>query len=198
MYLFRDFLSYFKAVFTEGQPLVFAAFDIIGIVLFFFPQIAESLVKDLALTRAVGGFIFFASFLFANFSLYRRLKQDVVSSLNEQSLKIYPHKNPPYNAAKMIYVGSEIAKDLDVQVLYRDTSGIEQIKVVKEFFPKEDPKMWQHYYDYDFLEPNQVAYFHLVGKEHTKDGRVTVVVKFAGATSGEFVQVKREFQLQSF
>jgi hypothetical protein len=198
MNLLRDFSHYLKAVFTEGQPLVFTAFDIVGIVLFFFPHLAESLVKDETLARAVGGLIFFASFFLANFSLYRRLTRNVTSSLNEQSLRMYPHKNSPYNAVKMLYVGSEIAKDFEAQIFYRDTSGKEQSKTVTDFFPKEDPRMWQYHYKYDFLEQNQVAYFHLIGKKHTQDGRATVVAKFTGATSGKSVQVEREFQLQDF
>ena len=198
MNLLRDFGTYLKAVFAEGQPLVFTAFDVIGIVLFFFPHLAEGLVEDESLARTIGGFIFFASFLLANFSLYRRLAQSATSSLSEQSLRMYPHKNPPYNAVKMLFVGPEVAKDLEVQVLYTDTSGKEQSKTVTEFFPREDPRMWQHHYKYDFLEPNQVAYFHLIGKKHTQDGRATVVARFTGATSGKSVQIKQEFQLQGF
>jgi hypothetical protein len=37
MTLFRDFAVYLKAVFAESQRLVFTAFDIVGIVLIFFP-----------------------------------------------------------------------------------------------------------------------------------------------------------------
>jgi len=196
MSLLRDFGAYLKAVFTEGRLLVFTAFDVIGILLFVFPHLAQGL--DEALARTIGGVIFFASFLFANFRLFRRSARGATASLSEQSLRMYPHKNPPYNAVKMLYVGPEIAKDLDVRVLYRDTSGKEQSKTVTEFFPKEDPRMWQHHDKYDFLEPNQVAYFRLIGKKHTQDGRATVVARFTGATSGKSIQAEQEFHLQDF
>ena len=100
--------------------------------------------------------------------LYRRVARDT-STLGEHSLWLYPHKNPPYNAAKMVYVGTEIAKDLDVSLTYKDNAGNEQTKAVTDFFPKEDPRMWQHHYKHDFLEPHQVAYFHLMQKQNTFD-----------------------------
>ena len=197
MSLLRDFASYLKAVFAEGQRLVFTAFDIVGIVLFFFPHLAEGLVRDESLAKTIGGFIFFVSFLLTNFMLYRRMARDV-STLGEHSLRLYPHRNPPYNAAKMLYVGTEMAKDLVVRITYKDNSGNEQTKAATDFFPKEDPRMWQHHYKYDFLEPNQVAYFHLLQKKNTLDGKATVWVSFSGANSGKSVQVKKEFDLEEF
>lgn len=197
MTLLRDFAVYLKAVFAESQRLVFTVFDIVGIVLFFFPYLAEGLVKDEGLARIIGGFIFFTAFLLANFTLYRRTMRNT-STLGEHSLQLYPHKNPPYNAVKILYVGTEIAKDLNVKVTYRDNAGNEQTKVITDFFPKEDPRMWQHYYRYDFLEPNQVAYFHLLQKKNTLDGKATVWVSFSGANSGKSVQVKKDFSLEQF
>jgi len=54
-----NFFSYLKDIFTEGQRIVFTVFDIVGIVLFFFPSLAQSLINDVALTRIIGGSIFF-------------------------------------------------------------------------------------------------------------------------------------------
>lgn len=120
------------------------------------------------------------------------------AELGEHSLCLYSHKNPPYNAVKMLYAGPEIAKDLDVKIVYKDSNGNEQTKVVTEFFPKEDPKMIWHYYKYDFLEPHQVVYFHLLKKTSTLDGKATVVVRFSGVRSGKPVQVRGEFDLEEY
>ena len=84
MNILRDFTAYLKAVFAESQRLVFTAFDVIGIVLFVFPHLAEGLVKDESLTRAIGGFIFFMSFLAANFMLYRRMARNDSSEVELQ------------------------------------------------------------------------------------------------------------------
>ena len=68
-----NIFDYMKDVFVEGQRSVLTVFDIVGIILFFFPSIAQSLVTDIALTRLIGGLIFFISFLWANFSVYKKL-----------------------------------------------------------------------------------------------------------------------------
>ncbi|MBC8264874.1 MAG: hypothetical protein H8E47_12210 [Anaerolineales bacterium] len=120
------------------------------------------------------------------------------AGISEHSLTIYPHRNPPYNAAKVLYTGPEIAKDLVVKIVYQDSAGDPQTKVVTDFFPKEDPRMWKHHYKYDFLEPNQVVYFHLLKKKSTSDGKATVIAAFTGATSGKSVKVEREFDLEEF
>ena len=68
-----NIFDYLKDVFIEGQRSVFTVFDIVGVILFFFPSIAQSLITDIALTRIIGGLIFFISFLWANFNLYKKL-----------------------------------------------------------------------------------------------------------------------------
>ena len=68
-----NIFDYLKDVFIEGQRSVLTIFDIVGIILFFFPSIAQSLITDVALTRVIGGSIFFISFLWAKFSLYKKL-----------------------------------------------------------------------------------------------------------------------------
>jgi hypothetical protein len=75
--LIVDLLAYLKAVFIETWQKIFTFFDILGIVLFFYPQIAADLVNDLTFVRIIGLLIFFLSFLSANFSLYRKLAQDI-------------------------------------------------------------------------------------------------------------------------
>ena len=120
------------------------------------------------------------------------------SVINENSLLLYFHKNPPYNAAKILYVGSEIAKDLKVEIRYLNSEGVFQTKTVTEFFPKEDPKMIWHHYKYDFLEPNQAAYFHLVKNKSTSNGKAKVMVSFMGAKSGKSAKIEKEFDLEVF
>jgi len=124
--------------------------------------------------------------------------QQSSAEIGEHSLTIYPHRNPPYNAAKLLYTDPEVAKDLIVKIVYQDSAGDPQTKVVTDFFPKEDPGMWKHHYKYDFLEPNQVVYFHLLKKKSTSDGKATVIATFTGATSGKSVRVEREFDLEEF
>jgi hypothetical protein len=68
-----NILDYMKDVFIEGQRSIYAIFDLVGIILFFFPSVAQSLTTDLSITRIVGGLIFFISFTWANYSLYKKL-----------------------------------------------------------------------------------------------------------------------------
>lgn len=69
-----DLGAYLKEVLWEGLQKLFTFFDILGIVLFFFPQLAERVFENKWLARRIGVIIFVASFLFANFILYRKLK----------------------------------------------------------------------------------------------------------------------------
>jgi len=128
----------------------------------------------------------------------RRDAQQSNAGIGEHSLVVYPHRNPPYNAAKMLYTGPEVAKDLVVRIVYQDRAGDPQTKVITDFFPREDPRMWKHHYKYDFLEPNQVVYFHLLKKKSTSDGKATVIATFTGATSGKSVKVEHKFDLEEF
>lgn len=118
--------------------------------------------------------------------------------ISEKSLSIYHHHNPPYNAAKILYTGTEIAKDLVVRIEYNDSTGNPQTKIVTDFFPKNDQKMIWFIFKYDSLEPNQVAYFRLIKRKTTSDGKALIVATFTGALSGKSVSVKQEFQLKDF
>lgn len=116
--------------------------------------------------------------------------------LDENAISLYFHKNPPYNAVKVLYSGSEIAKDFEVRVVYSDASGKKQIKKEEEFFPEHDSQMIWKYDKYDFLKPNQVIYFRLPRKKTVPDGIVKVLVNFCGANSGIPVTVEKEFELE--
>lgn len=71
--ILSDLWSYLKAVFWESNRWIFALFDIVGIVLFLVPRLAEKLAQNVHLIRSIGGGIFGCSFLIANFLVYRRL-----------------------------------------------------------------------------------------------------------------------------
>lgn len=67
-----DLISYLKAVFLDGIQIIFTLFDVLGLVIYFFPGLDVILTLDLLLTRRIGFGIIFISFLFANFALYRK------------------------------------------------------------------------------------------------------------------------------
>ena len=57
----RNIFGYLKSVFIESWQLAFTFFDLIGIILFLYPNLADKLVKDDVITRLIGGGIFIAS-----------------------------------------------------------------------------------------------------------------------------------------
>ena len=67
------FFDYLRSVFIEGQSIFLLIFDLIGILLLFVPSLGQSFFDDAILTRAIGGAIFFISFLWANYNLYKKL-----------------------------------------------------------------------------------------------------------------------------
>ena len=109
----RDLINYLKAMFAEGRRSVLTAFDIVGMVLFFFPKVTQKLFDDELSTRIIGGLIFCLSFVYANFLLYKKLSKPT-ELLNEKNLSLYPYRNPPYNAVEMKYVGPEPIQNLDI------------------------------------------------------------------------------------
>lgn len=193
----NDLINYLKDLSDETQQRILLLFDILGIGLFLFPNIAEWLIKDVFLTRSIGLFIFILSFFIANFKIYRKLSFRIPQS-DEDALQIYFHKNPPYNAAKLLYTGKEIARDLIVKIHYIDANGDEQTKTITEFFPETDPKMWQHHYKRDFLREGQVEYIHLIQKKNSSNGQVQVTATFTGASSKKQITVEKEFELIDF
>jgi len=70
--LVSDFLDYLKYLLFDGYQMAFTLFDILGIVLLFSPHLANTVLTNERLVRIIGGCIFLASFLLANFKLYRK------------------------------------------------------------------------------------------------------------------------------
>ncbi len=159
-------------------------------------------IRDFSIIGAIVGIlvriVLLPFYRFIRHTLNQRTNSRIRSQLNENSLLLYFHRSPPYNAAKILYVGSEIAKDLDVRIIYTDTDGQQQIKQITDFFPDGDSSMIWHQYKYDFLKPNQVAYFRLIKKKSTIDGRVKVSVDFVGAKSDVPIHIEKEFELEHF
>jgi hypothetical protein len=195
MELFQDLSKYLKEIFGESQRIVFTAFDLIGIGLFFFPRIAQGLVDNEVFARSIGGLIFFISFLLANFNLFRRLTAKQLA-LNKDSLLLYPFENPPNNSAELRYIGPEPIKDVEVWLKYIEPPNEYKQKQVEQFFPQNDPKMIWHQYKANVINENDIVRFHLLQRKSTADGKVTVEVKFVGAKSGRPVLVKKEFNLK--
>jgi hypothetical protein len=190
--LINDLLSYLKAVFLESGRWVLAIFDILGVVLFFQPHLAESFFQNIQIIRTVGGSIFVFSFLIANFALFRKLTPQ---PLDEQSLLFYPHRTKFSNAVLMKYVGKERAVELMVMLSYQDKTGqLKQIRV-DQFFPPSDPQMLYNAGSISSLESGQETYFHILGAEENSEGKVTVLVTFTGAKTGTQVKIKRIFPL---
>ena len=54
MRLLLDFASYLKAAFVGSHRWILTAFDILGMILFFFPRLAEDLITDVSLARGIG------------------------------------------------------------------------------------------------------------------------------------------------
>lgn len=192
MKLIGDFRNYIKAVFVESGRWVFTIFDILGFILFFQPQLAESLLRDIQLTRTIGGSIFLLSFIFANFALYRRLSPQ---ALDEQALRLYPHRTATSNAVLMKYVGGERVIDLVVTLSYKDKTGKPKKIKVTQFFSSNDSKMIYDIGPITSIEPGQETSFHILGKEENSEDKVNVQICFTGAKTGTQVKIERVFPL---
>ena len=192
---FRDLPEYLKAVFIDGQQRLFTLFDLLGVVLLIWPNLAEALVEDVRLARIIGGVFVLLSFVLANFAVYRRLSalSSSMIGINSESLLMYPYANPPYNSIEMRFVGEETVKDLSVKMIYKDKNGVETEKDVVQFFPDNDLRMAISAYRLYTLIPGQIARFHLLKAESTLDKKVRIVAEFTGTRSGKHIRLIQEF-----
>ena len=69
--------AYLKAVFVETSRGVFTVFDVLGIALFLYPELASFLTNDESRVRIFGGLMFLCSFILANFLVYRQLASQI-------------------------------------------------------------------------------------------------------------------------
>lgn len=71
--LFFDIISYLKDILIGSTNRIITIFDVIGIVLFLYPQLANKIVSNKLVIRILGISIFLLCFLIANFLTYRKL-----------------------------------------------------------------------------------------------------------------------------
>jgi len=190
--LWADLQQYVKGVFLQGGRIVFTAFDILGIVLWFSPRLAGSLGEHVQLARALALGLFLFSFLVANFLFVRGL---LPSSLTEAVLHLYPHGTKTSSAIRMKYEGKEPAKDLRVTVHFSDGSGEERELEITQFFPANDPQLLYRAGPITSLEAGEEAFFYPLGLEDSREGNVTVRASITGAKTGTTVTVTRAFTL---
>ncbi len=68
-----NLLGYIKAVFFESWQKVFSIFDLLGVLIFLYPNLTNKLTVDEITIRSIGGVIIFVSFVLANYVVYLNL-----------------------------------------------------------------------------------------------------------------------------
>lgn len=190
----QDLAKYLKEIFGESQRIIFTVFDVIGIILFFFPHLAQGLVGDETLAKSIGGLIFFVSFLLANFNLYRKLSAVSAATLSESAFLLYPYERPPSNNVEIRYIGSEPVKDLEVWLSYTSSDNQPKKVQVEQFF-RDSQMIWDQF-KANVLTEGEVIRFHLLQRKSTIDGKVTVNLNCVGANSQRTVKVSKDFDLK--
>ena len=156
-------------------------------------------ITQYAILGAIGGAIFRGILWPITISILNALRYRTVKlippTVDENSIAMYPYKNPPYNAIEMKYVGSEPIRDLEVWLTYKDKNGEVKRKQVEEFFPQEDHTMIWKQFNANFLNENELVRFRLLQNKNTEDGKVVVEVVFVGAKTGRVVKARKEFEL---
>ena len=95
----RDILGYLDAVFFKSWHGVCTFLDVLAILVLFRPDVVERLVSSSTCARVLGGSMLLASFLVANYSVYRRLFVDVADirlTILEQNLSPGGSTRPPF------------------------------------------------------------------------------------------------------
>jgi hypothetical protein len=123
-------------------------------------------------------------------------REEITQSINEDSVVIYPYKNPPYNAAELHFFGAEPMRDLQVTLIYTDPGGELRRKQVEEFFPQQDSTMIWRYFKANVLKENDLIRFRLLQRKSVIDNKVTVEVKGVGAKSNKPFILTQEFELE--
>jgi len=177
--MLNDLKNYSKEIFTEGINWVFTFFDILGMILFFIPHLAQIVVTDYTVIRIIGFVIFVISFAIANFTLYRKLKNEIYTSLGPQSVVL--NVEPKNNYGQISYLGKEAAQDLSVLIKYRNRSGKEITQSINEFYKLDSPNPIWH--DVKILRENDSFFFHLPEKSETLNGEVLIEISFIGVIS---------------
>ena len=185
-----DIQNYLKELFTEGKNWLLTLFDILGMVLFLFPHLAQGIVSNNAIVRTIGLAIFLLSFLGANFILYR--KSHKKSSISEKSLLLYYLSRD--SKGQIHFLGQETVQDLAVRLTYRTQKGEEVRQLVNQFFRFGVPDL--HGSDVKVLKENDNFLFPLPIKSETSDGKVLVEISFVGSISGNKIEKKQVVELK--
>lgn len=123
-------------------------------------------------------------------------REEITQSINEDSVVIYPYKNPPYNAAELHFFGAEPMRDFQVTLIYTDPSGALKRKQVEEFFPQQDSAMIWHHFKANVLKENDLIRFRLLLRKSVIDNKVMVEIKGVGAKSNKPFILMQEFELE--
>lgn len=193
--LVADFSSYLWAVFVEAWHLLFTALDIVGLILFLNPQIAQRLTDE-GTTRMVGALLIVASFVIANFLAWKKARRESIAA-EAGLLVLVPHHVNFHNAVRLKYVGVEPVTKKKVLVQYRNTDGTDGEKEVKDFCSQNDPTMWVGGERAYMLDPGQTVYFQvLLTRSEVLDGSVHVRAEYIGVRSQQLVVGEEDIPLE--
>ena len=185
----RDFITdaigYVKAVFVDGFQRVFIFFDILGLAIFFYKDLAQMLTTDESVMRIVGGSLLLLSFTLANFRVYRKLAKRAL-------VIVFP--NNPYTNVGVRNLGPGTIRDLKVSILYCDENGKQTEDKIQKFFSDD---ALGHGWDPSVLVPQQVVYFRLPREDSVTEQKVEVWVQFTVVESGRAMQIREEISLKN-
>ena len=184
----RDFITdaigYVKAVFVDGIQWVFTFFDILGLAIFFYKDLARMLTTDESVMRVVGGSLLLLSFTLANFTVYRKLAKRAL-------VIVFP--NNLYTEVGVRNLGPGTIRDLKVSILYCDENGKQTEDKVQEFFSDD---ALGHRGDLSVLVPKQAVHFRLPHKDSVAEQKVEVWAQFTVVESGRAMQIREEMSLE--
>lgn len=121
--LVGDLASYLKTVFVESYRLFFTVFDVLGLVLFLYPNLAYNLTKDINTVRAFGGITCIISFLLAHFTVYRALIQRISElEIFEADIRLKVMNNPSLSHPHS--TGHNLFSDIQINDKGFDKQGV--------------------------------------------------------------------------
>lgn len=185
----RDFITdaseYVKAVFVNGIQWVFTFFDVLGLAIFFYKDLARMLTTDESVMRIVGGSLLLLSFTLANFTVYRKLAKRALVIVSPNNL---------YTEVGVWNLGPGTIRDLKVSILHCDENGKQTEDKVQKFFSDD---ALGHRGDPSVLVPQQAVHFRLPRKDSVAEQKVEVWVQFIVVESGRAMQVREEMSLEN-
>ncbi len=86
--MLRLILRYIKDIFADSSVILFTLFDLIGIIIFFYPTINTEIETYLLEARIVGISLIAISFFLANVRLYKKHQQEIIALQNKLAPKL--------------------------------------------------------------------------------------------------------------